>query len=195
MGTERDVFASVAAELTEGGNVRANNATAGQQRFDDRKAEAFDGGRSDNGFAVAIAPLEFGFGEALTEQDGVFEAEPANRIENTSSLWTGNPDDDQACGRVKAFSAQEALEDLDEERDVLVAAMLCDAEEEGFSAPTGKRSLPCENEAGFDTVIDTTCNLLHVERNVVVEAEECGFRDAGDRIGCAQALPKHQAIE
>ena len=189
MDIERDVVAGIAAKLTECGNVRANNATAGQQRFDDRQAETFDGGRSGDGFAIAITPLESGFGEPLAKKDGMFKTASTNLSQNAAGFRAVNANDDQARGRVEIFGVPEVLEDPYKERDVLVAAMLCDAEEEGFSAPAGKRSLRCENRAGFDTVIDTACNPLHVGRNVVAEAEECGFGDAGNRIGCAQALP------
>ena len=98
-----DVVAGVAAKLTEGRNVRANNATASQQRFDDRKAEAFDGGRSDYGFTVAVAPLEFEFGEALAEKDGIFKIAPANLSENAAGFRAANTDNDQARGSVETF--------------------------------------------------------------------------------------------
>jgi len=137
VATEGDVMASVAAKLTEGGNIRANNATASQQRFDDRKAEAFDGGRSDNGFAVAIAPLEFGFGEALAEKYGVFKTAPTNLSENVAGFRTANTDDDQTHGSVEFLGVLDELEDSYKEPNVLVAAMLCDAEKKGFTAPAG----------------------------------------------------------
>ena len=138
VGIERDVVAGVAAKLTEGGNVRANNATAGHQCFDDRKAEALNGGRRDDCFAVAITPVELRFGEALTEKDEILQTRSANRLEDAAGLRTGNADDDQARGWSKAFAALEMLEDSDEEWDVLVTAMLCNTEQEGFTAPAGK---------------------------------------------------------
>jgi hypothetical protein len=187
--------AGVAPKLTEGGNIGANNATSGQQRFDDRKAEAFDGGRRDDGFAVAIAPLELGFGEALTEKDGIFETGSANRMEDAPGFRTGNADDDQARRRVETFGAQEMLEDFDEEWDVLIAAMLPDAQKKGLAAPAGQRSLWSANRSWLDAVIDASRYLTNFKRSVVVKVEQCGFRDAGDGIDRTKALAEKQAIE
>jgi hypothetical protein len=67
---ERDIAAMVSANFSKRGNVRADNGAAGQKRFRDREAEAFDGGRSEQGPAVSIAPLQVRFGQSL-QQDYV----------------------------------------------------------------------------------------------------------------------------
>ena len=171
VSVERDVVAGMTAELAERGNVRTNDATAGHQRFDDREAEAFDDGRRDDGFAVAIAPLKLGFGETLPEKNGIFETAAANRVEDAPGFRAGNTDDDQSRGWVKVFGAKKSLEDPDEKHDVFVEAMLCDTEKERFSAPAGKRGLRRANRAGRDAVVDTAHYPPHVDWKVVIETQ------------------------
>ena len=123
------VLAVIAPKFAKCRDVGADDTATGEQRFDHGETEALHLRWGDDSFAVSVAPLEFRIGDASHQPHSLAQARTFNRALNTTCLGTAGANDDELHRRLTMPVVDEEFEGSQQEGDVLVVAMLGDAEE------------------------------------------------------------------
>src|ERR1700733_7692729 len=121
---ERNVDTFVSAQLAESWNIGADDAAAGKKGLGYGKAKTLRERWRQQEFTVAIAPLQFVFGDAIEQYNAIGNIGVSEKAQDRIGLRAGDAHDDET-GLWREFSgAQQTLEYPQKEEDVLVAAML-----------------------------------------------------------------------
>jgi hypothetical protein len=117
------------------GDIRTDNPTAGKKRFGDGQAEAFNCGRRDNGLALPVAPLQLRLRYAFKKSHAGLKSQRGYKAMYIARLRSCDPDDDQLHFLFDLAHPQYTVECPNEQREVLVAAVLRDTEKELIILP------------------------------------------------------------
>jgi hypothetical protein len=194
-GVERNEVAAASADLAEGGDVGTDDAAASEKSFRHGKAEAFDEGRNGEEITVAIAPLQLFFGDAVEQDDAVFDRYGGYEAEDLFGFGARDTDEDQTSVRGNLLRAKEALEDAQKEEDVFVGSMLCHTQQEWLSVPVWKGGERRRDGIGLDAVGDDD-RLAQGDAWIdVLEPRKRTGGDACDGIDCRQTLAQDELVE
>jgi hypothetical protein len=175
-------------------DVRTDDSASGKQGLGNRQPESLGDGWGEKQLAVAIAPLEFRVGDSASEYDALLEERLLHQPVNPPGFRSRHANDEKACCEIDFSAGQEAPEDLERERDVLVAAVLGDAQKEWGAIPgLNQGGLGCR-KGGFDAIVHRD-RFLQPMRILDAKTKSRGIRDACDRVYSAKALPEDGAIE
>jgi hypothetical protein len=191
---EGDKAAVFRAHFAKGRDVRTDDSASGKEGLGNRQPESLDDGWGEKQLAVPIAPLKFRIGDSASENDALLDERLLYQSVNPPGFRSGHANDEQACCGIDFSAGQEAPEDLKREGDVLVAAVLGDAQKEWGAIPgLNQGGLGCRR-SGFDAVVDCD-SFLQPLRILDAETKSRGVRDARNSIHSAKALPEDGAIE
>src|ERR1700722_7896482 len=110
-------------------------------------------------------------------------------------LWARDSDNHELHVRRDLASAQQAIKRSDQKGNILVAAMLRDAEQKALSVPAGKGRRHARDWFGFDAVIYPQRLLPYSLGEVLPQTKKGNFGDACNCVDIAKTLPKDDAVE
>src|ERR1700722_4062260 len=114
---------------------------------------------------------------------------------NARSFRSADANHDQLHLWVDAAAAQQAREHANQQRNVLVAPMLGDAQEKRFALRSWDWRVRSAFGNRLDAVIDQSRLSRYLRRRMPLQLAQRGLRDADNCVHVAQALLQNHAIE
>ena len=124
---------------------------------------------------MLIAPLQFGIGEALEKMNSGRDRSAGDKLTDSGGLRPGHADDDQRHIRIDAAKSPELRVRANQQRNVLVAAMLRNAEQEHLALRRRNRRRGGAICRGFDAVVNANGFSRGNPGRMVKKSEVCSL--------------------
>src|SRR6202042_1397113 len=106
---ERNVDTFVSAQLAESWNIGADDAAAGKKGLGYGKAKTLRERWRQQEFTVAIAPLQFFFGDAIEQHNAIGNIRVSEKAPDSIGLRAWNTHDDETRLRSEFSGTQQTL--------------------------------------------------------------------------------------
>jgi hypothetical protein len=115
------------AHFTKGGYVGTYDSAPDKKPLSYWQAKALRLRWGDERFASSVTPLQLWIGQATKQKDTVAKAQIGYQLLNLLSLRAVDADDEQLHALVDRRRTKQAMKGPNQEEDILVSAVLCNA--------------------------------------------------------------------